>query len=96
VKPSLALDKNRDAVRALIARYRVTNPRIFGSTARDEDRDGSDLDLLVDAPPGTTLMDLCGLQYELENLLGLPVDVRTPQDISKRYRDTVLAGARAL
>jgi uncharacterized protein len=96
VKPSTALNLNREAIRALVAQHRVTNPRIFGSTARDEDRDGSDLDLLVDAPPGTTLMDLCGLQYELENLLGLPVDVRTPQDISKRYRVTVLAGARAL
>jgi predicted nucleotidyltransferase len=41
-------------------------------------------------------MDLCGLQHELESLLGLPVDVRTPQDISKRFRDTVLADARAL
>lgn len=96
MKPSIALNQNRDAIHLLVAQYRVTNLRIFGSTARDEDRDGSDLDLLVDAPPGTTLMDLCGLQYELENLLGLPVDVRTPQDISKRYRDTVLAGARAL
>ena len=96
MKPSTALNLNREAIRALVAQYRVTNPRIFGSTARDEDRDGSDLDLLVDAPSGTTLMDLCGLQCELENLLGLPVDVRTPQDISKRYRDTVLAGARAL
>jgi uncharacterized protein len=96
VKPSLALDKNREAIRALVVQYRVTNPRVFGSAARSEDHDGSDLDLLVDAPPGTTLMDLCGLQYELERLLGLPVDVRTPQDISKRYRDTVLASARAL
>jgi predicted nucleotidyltransferase len=96
MKPSLALDKNREAIRALVAQYRVTNPRVFGSTARNEDRDGSDLDLLVDAPPGTTLMDLCGLQHELESLLGLSVDVRTPQDISKRYRDTVLASARAL
>lgn len=96
MKPSIALNLNREAIRLLVEQYRVTNPRIFGSTARDEDRDGSDLDLLVDAPAGTTLMDLCGLQYELENLLGLPVDVRTPQDISIRYRDTVLAGARAL
>lgn len=96
MKPSIAVNLNREAIRSLVAQYRVTNPRIFGSTARDEDRDGSDLDLLVDAPPGTTLMDLCGLQHELENLLGLPVDVRTPQDISKRYRDAVLAGAQAL
>ena len=96
MKPSTALDTNRDAIRSLVARHRATNPRVFGSTARNEDRDGSDLDLLVDALPGTTLMDLCGLQYELENLLGLPVDVRTPQDISKRFRDKVLGSAKAL
>jgi uncharacterized protein len=96
MRPSIALDQNREAVRALVARYRVTNPRVFGSTARNEDREGSDLDLLVDAPPGTTLFDLGGLQYELERLLGLPVDVRTPQDISKRFRDRVLESARAL
>lgn len=96
MKPSTALNKNREAIRLLVAQHRVTNPRVFGSTARNEDYDGSDFDLLVDAPPGTTLMDLCGLQHELESLLGLPVDVRTPQDISKRFRDTVLADARAL
>lgn len=96
MRPSIALNKNRDAIRSLVARHRVTNPRVFGSTVRNEDREGSDLDLLVDAPPGTTLFDLCGLQYELEELLGLPVDVRTPQEISKRFRDKVLESAQAL
>jgi uncharacterized protein len=90
------LNQNREAIRSLVAQYRVTNPRVFGSTARNEDHDGSDLDLLVDALPGTTLFDLGGLQYELERLLGLPVDVRTPQDISTRFRETVLASAQAL
>lgn len=96
MKPYTALNLNREAIRSLVARHRVTNPLIFGSTARDEDYDDSDLDLLVDAPPGTTLFDLCGFQHELGNLLGLPVDVRTPQDISKRFRDKVLGSARAL
>lgn len=96
MKPSIALNNNREAIRSVVARYRVTNPRVFGSTARNEDRDGSDLDLLVDAPPGTTLFDLCGLQHELEVLLGLPVDVRTPNEISKRFRDRVLGSAQAL
>jgi uncharacterized protein len=96
MKPSVAFEKNRDAIKAVIARYSVHNPRLFGSAATGMDRDGSDLDLLVDALPGTTLMDMCALQYDLEVLLGLPVDVRTPQDISNRYRDKVLATARAL
>lgn len=96
MKPSIALDLNRDAMMAVIARYSVRNPRLFGSVASGKDREGSDIDLLVDALPGTTLMDLCGLQHELETLLGLPVDVRTPQDINHRYRDKVLAAAQSL
>lgn len=96
MKPSQALDLNRAEVKAVIARYSVRNPRLFGSAATGQDHEGSDLDLLVDALPGTTLMDLCGLQYELESLLGLPVDVRTPQDLNRRYRDKVLAAAQSL
>lgn len=96
MKPSLAFDQNRDAIKAVIARYTVHNPRLFGSAAAGLDHDGSDLDLLVDALPGTTLMDLCGLQHDLEELLGLPVDVRTPQDISQRYREKILSNARPI
>lgn len=55
--------------------------------------EGSDLDLLVDALPGTTLFDLGGLQVELEELLGIPVDLLTSGDLPKKFRDTVLAQA---
>jgi uncharacterized protein len=96
MKPSIAFNQNREAIKAVIARYTVLNPRVFGSVAAGLDRDGSDLDLLVDALPGTTLMDLCGLQHDLENLLGLAVDLRTPQDINVRYREKVLANALAI
>ena len=47
MRPSEALAKYRDEVLAIIARYPVTNPRVFGSTARGEDVEGSDLDILV-------------------------------------------------
>ncbi|WP_446728899.1 nucleotidyltransferase family protein [Pseudoduganella sp. OTU4001] len=57
------------------------------------DRDGSDLDLLVDAPPGTTLLDLSQLQLDLEELLGISVDLRTPGDLSPLFRSEVLARA---
>ena len=56
------------------------------------DQEGSDLDLLVDAPPGTTLFDLGGLQVELEDLLGVNVDLLTPGDLPLKFRDKVLAG----
>lgn len=49
MRPSLALDLKRSAVRETVSRYRVANPRIFGSVLRGTDQEGSDLDLLVDA-----------------------------------------------
>lgn len=94
MKPSIVLDKKRDAIRAAVFRYRTENPRVFGSAANGLDAEGSDLDLLVDALPGTTLFDLGGLQAELEELLGVSVDVLTPDDLPKRFRAKVLAEAR--
>lgn len=81
-------------MRRLAARYRVANPRVFGSVARGLDCEGSDLDLLVDALPGATLLDLGGLQVALEDLLGVRVDVRTPLDLPASFRDEVLRLAK--
>ena len=96
MKPSLAFAENIEAIKAVIARYSVRNPRLFGSVASGRDSEASDIDLLVDALPGTTLLDLCGLQDELADMLGVPVDVHTPKEISPRYRDQVLALARPI
>jgi hypothetical protein len=96
MRPSQALAQHRDAVRSAASRYRVTNPRVYGSVAKGRDVEGSDLDLLVDPLPGTTLFDLGGLQDELEQLMGLHVDVRTPRDLPPTFRDQVLAEARPL
>lgn len=93
MKPSVALDQKRSAVRDAASRFRTANPRVFGSVLHGDDRDGSDLDLLVDALPGTTLFDLGGLQVELEELLGVPVDLLTPGDLPLKYRDQILAEA---
>ncbi len=60
------------------------------------DQEGSDLDLLVDALPGTTLFDLGGLQDELETLLGVQIDVCTPADLPPKFRAQVLAEAQSL
>ena len=62
MRPSQSLDSKRDAVRAAAARYRTTYPRVFGSVVRGAEVDGSDLDLLVDALPGTTLCYLGGFR----------------------------------
>ena len=81
MRPSVALDLKRNAVREAANRYRAANRRVFGSVVHGTDADGSDLDLLIDALPGATLFDLGGLQAELESLLGVPVDLLTPADL---------------
>ena len=96
MRPSVVLDANRIAVREVVARYRATNPRIFGSVLRGQDHEGSDIDLLVDALPGATLFDLGGLQEELQSLLGLRVDVLTPGDLPATFRVRVLAEAQPI
>jgi uncharacterized protein len=78
MRPSEALRAKLDAVRAAIARYPVANPRVFGSVARGEDDEGSDLDLLVDPTPRTTYFHLADLEAELGVLLGVTVDILTP------------------
>jgi uncharacterized protein len=93
VKPSAALDLKRTAVRDVVGRFRTANPRIFGSVLHGTDRDGSDLDLLVDPLPGATLFDLGGLLEELQGILGVPVDLLTPGDLPPGFRDRVLAEA---
>jgi uncharacterized protein len=96
MKPSTTLQTRCEDARRLIARYRVRNPRIFGSTLRGDDADGSDLDLLVDPVEQTTFFDLVTLEKELSQLLGVPVDVQTPGSLSRRFRHAVLAEAKPL
>jgi predicted nucleotidyltransferase len=91
VRPSEALAKHRDEVLRIIARYPVSNPRVFGSTARGEDTEESDLDLLVDPEFGViTFVHLGELEAELKQVLGTGVDVVTPggllDSVAKRIR----------
>lgn len=94
MRPSIALTLKRSAVREAVSHFRTANLRVFGSVLHGTDKDGSDLDLLVDALPGATLFDLGGLQVELEDLLGVHVDLLTPSDLPPKFRDQVLAEAR--
>ena len=81
-------------MREATRRYHAANPRVFGSVPHGTDEEGSDLDLLVDALPGTTLFDLGGLQDELQELLGIRVDLLAPADLPRKFRAQVLAEAR--
>ena len=85
-----------DEVRAVIARYPVSNPRVFGSVARGEDDEKSDLDLLVDPTERTTYFDLSALEDELAALLGVTVDILTPGAVGPRIAEAVYRDARPL
>ncbi|MFM7225988.1 MAG: nucleotidyltransferase family protein [Betaproteobacteria bacterium] len=87
------LHLHRDEVLALAARHRAGNVRLFGSLARGDATPASDIDLLVDPLPGATLFDLGGLQVELQQLLGAPVDLLTPDDMPEALRPTILSAA---
>jgi predicted nucleotidyltransferase len=89
MRPSTAIEQNLDKVRAILARYPVKNARLFGSVSRGEDVEGSDIDILVDLTDVTTLMDLAGLKLELQDLLGVGVDIATPDAMTRRIAENV-------
>ena len=90
------LKANRDRVLALAERWGARNVRVFGSAARGEADEQSDLDLLVDLDPDRSLLDLAGFLLDVQELLGGPVDVVTERGLKARIRDRVLQEAVAL
>ncbi|MCC7101305.1 MAG: nucleotidyltransferase family protein [Rubrivivax sp.] len=96
MKPSEVLASNRLAVRRVVEAHRARNARVFGSAVRGQDVDGSDLDILVDPTAETTLLDIGAIRHELGQLLGVSVDVLTPNALPEHWRDRVLAEARAI
>jgi predicted nucleotidyltransferase len=94
MKPSDVLPKHRDAIRQLVLEAGMANPRVFGSVVHGDDIDGSDLDILVDPAPKTSLMDLAGLQIQIEKVLGIRVDLLTPNGLPPKFRDKVLDEAQ--
>lgn len=96
MRPSLALQTHRDRIREIALRHRVTNPRVFGSVARGEDVEGSDLDILVAPTAETTLLDIARIQVELNQLLQVNVDVLTPKALPEKFREQVITEAVAV
>ena len=94
MKPSASLEANRELIRRIVAMHRGSNPRVFGSVVHGDDTDGSDLDLLIDPRPDTSLLDIAQIQVELEAQLGVPIDVLTPGALPIKFRDQVLREAR--
>lgn len=93
---SRILIEKRQEILALAQRRGARNIRIFGSVARNEAREDSDIDFLIDLDPDRSLLDVGGLAMDLSQLLDRPVDVVTEAGLRDRIRSRVLSEARAL
>jgi uncharacterized protein len=96
MKPSVAFQQHREAIRLIVARHHATNPRVFGSVLHGEDTEDSDLDLLIDTTEETSLFDIGAMRVELSDLLGIEVDVLTPGALPQRWKRMVLDEAQAV
>ncbi|MDY8110986.1 nucleotidyltransferase family protein [Fulvimarina sp. 2208YS6-2-32] len=96
MKPSEALEKHRETIRSVLATYPVINPRVFGSVARGEDTEASDLDILVKLGPDMdeakplTLFDLARMEFKLQEIIGVKVDIRLEDGFSARMRNRLM------
>ena len=90
------IDERRGEIVRVAAAHGAIKVRLFGSIARGEAHEGSDLDLLVTMNPGSSLFDIIAIKQDLEDLLGLSVDVVTEDALSLYLREEVLQSAVAL
>lgn len=95
MRPSLALKHHQSNIKHIVERHHAKNAKVFGSVLRGQDTDNSDLDLLIDPTPETTLVDIGAIRRELRQLLGIKMDVLTPQGTPDQFRDQVLNEAQA-
>ena len=91
-----ALRRHRRSLLDAARRHGVRRVRVFGSLARGQELPGSDIDLLAELEPGRTLLDLAAFRREAQGILGMPVDIATPDMLKERIRAEVQAEAAPL
>jgi uncharacterized protein len=96
MRPSQALADHRAEIREIVERHAGRNARIFGSALHGDDTDDSDLDLLIDPTDQTTLFDIGAIRHEVSGLLGVKVDVLTPNSLPAKWRKIVLDEAQPI
>lgn len=96
MRPSEALSLHRSQIREIALRHRVSSVRVFGSALHGDDTADSDLDLLVEPTAQTTLMNIGTIRFELKQLLGMEVDVLTPNSLPASFREQMLREAMAV
>lgn len=87
------LEAHREDVKAVVARHHGRSVAVFGSVARGDETAGSDIDFLVELEPDARPFEILAIGAELEDVLGVRVDVGTPASLRKSVRDEVLAEA---
>jgi len=90
------VSKNREEILTIAHKYGARNVRLFGSAARGRTSIRSDVDLLVEMEPGSSLIDIVAIKQDLEDLLGCKVDVVTENALSPYIRDEILREAMSL
>lgn len=90
------VEAHRDEIKVIVARHHGRSIALFGSVARGEERPGSDIDFLVELEPTARPFEILSIGVELEELLGVSVDVGTTASLRERLRDEVLAEAEPL
>jgi len=90
MRPHLTLQKYRTQIRHIVLSHRAMQVRVFGSVLRKEDTETSDLDLLVEPTDEMTLFDIGAIRLELQTLLGISIDVVTPQALPASFRQQIL------
>ncbi|HTV31797.1 MAG TPA: nucleotidyltransferase domain-containing protein [Methylocella sp.] len=96
MKPSEAIELHRERIREIVRANKASNPRVFGSTARGEDSETSDLDILIDPDANMSMFDLVRIRRAVHELTDVAVDVKTPEDLPVKFRQVVLAEARPI
>lgn len=96
MRPSEALERYRSEVLQILANFAVREAKVFGSAARGEDRDGSDLDLILDLGDTGRLTDLFRIEDALQAVLGVRVDAHMPPRHDGRFARRVAADARPI
>jgi predicted nucleotidyltransferase len=87
---SNSIDQLKSIIHDTLGKYGVKKAALFGSIVRDDAREDSDIDLLVEFEPGKSLLDLVRLKLELENLLGRKVDIVTYRSLHPLLKDRIL------
>jgi predicted nucleotidyltransferase len=96
MKPSGLIATQRDRILAIAAAHGVSNLGVIGSVAKGLNKEGSDLDLLVEIQPGTSLIQFAGLQMDTEEAVGLKRDLCTEAQLHPKLKDRTLSDALPL